>query len=133
MWKLIVSFMLQQLYPPPLGESPQYALDRTLGGQQSQCGSDGEEMYPCQELNPGCSSHGLVAILTEVASVSLTEYFFFCAECFTYSVSACWFHKICLLRILLPHSPSPNCFTVHWCLTLYFGQYDLTFMSLIPN
>jgi hypothetical protein len=38
----------------PLGESPQYPLDRRLGGSQSQCGRHGEEkiLNPTKTQNP---------------------------------------------------------------------------------
>jgi hypothetical protein len=53
-WRCMVSFLPWSLYP--WGKSPQYPLDRGLGGPQSQCGHSGKEKnshhYLCQELNP---------------------------------------------------------------------------------
>jgi hypothetical protein len=63
----VVSFTPRPLYPQ--GRSPQYALDRRPGGPKSWSGHGCEEKnsQPCQELNPDCPAHSLVAIPAELS------------------------------------------------------------------
>jgi hypothetical protein len=53
----VVSFTPRKLYPQ--GKSPQYPLDRRLGGAQSRSWRGGEERDPCtcQESSPQCSHY----------------------------------------------------------------------------
>jgi hypothetical protein len=62
-----------QLHAPaalPKKKSPQYLMDRKLGGLRKQSGRSGEEKNsfhcPCRESNAGRPAHSLVSILTEL-------------------------------------------------------------------
>jgi hypothetical protein len=67
----MVNFMPQMLYP--CEKSPQYTVDRRLGGSQSQSGCDGKGKIflpcPCWELNSGHPAGSLVAILTDILAL----------------------------------------------------------------
>jgi hypothetical protein len=67
-----VSFTTRPLYSG--GKSPQYTLDRRLGGPKNRSGRGGEEKQfrhcPLQELNPGRPPRILVTILSELPRFS---------------------------------------------------------------
>jgi len=67
-WKWVIRFVPWLLYP--WWRSPQYHLNRGLGGPQSQSGNDGKETnpYPCWESNPGHAVQRLVTILSHPGS-----------------------------------------------------------------
>jgi hypothetical protein len=64
-WSVI--FMPQMLYLG--GKSPQYPLDRRLGGPQNRshyADKEKEISAPCQELSPSHAAHNQVTTLTEL-------------------------------------------------------------------
>jgi hypothetical protein len=66
-WMWVVSFTPRPLYPR--GKSPQYQLDRRLGGPQSRSGRLGENCWPYQGLNSDPSVH---LCLSESPSMSIS-------------------------------------------------------------
>jgi len=64
----VISFMPWLLYPQ--AKSPEYPLDRRLGGSWNQSGYN-DETSPCpyQEPNPGHPASSLDTILTELSQL----------------------------------------------------------------
>jgi len=62
-----VSGRLHALAALPQGESPQYPLDRRLGGPHSQsgCAGKGKHSLPLEELSCICPAHRLVTVLAK--------------------------------------------------------------------
>jgi hypothetical protein len=72
-WRWAVSFMPRPIYPQ--GNSPQYLLDRRLGGPQSRsgCGTETKNFQPPPEIEPRSSSPWPVAIPTELSRLRTNE------------------------------------------------------------